>query len=88
LAQLATVRQLVELDLSTTQITDAGLAHLKTLPSLARLHLYNCPKITDAGLTHLQELPGLVRLSLQFSKITDEGVVAFQTAAPHVRLTR
>src|SRR5262245_8932972 len=55
LKQLPKLRRL---DLSSTQITDAGLAHLKDLKSLEDLVL-SVTKITDAGLVHLKGLTNL-----------------------------
>ncbi len=55
------------------RITDAGLAHLVTLP-LNNLNLSFCVQITDAGLGHLVTLP-LNNLNLSFCvQITDAGL--------------
>ena len=43
-----------QLDLESTQITDAGLAHLKGLTGLRQLNLEGT-KITDAGLADLKK---------------------------------
>ena len=63
-------------DLSNcTQITDAGLAHLRGLTSLENLNLHGCVHITDAGLAHLRGLIFLKDLNLSDCyKITDEGL--------------
>ena len=57
-----TVNEQGEVDgvnLINTEITDAGLVHLKGLTSLARRHLENT-QITDAGLAKLKEaLPNI-----------------------------
>jgi Leucine-rich repeat (LRR) protein len=44
---------LTELDLYDTQVTDAGLEHLKGLTSLTKLSLSRTP-ITDAGLAEIK----------------------------------
>ena len=46
--------QLVELDLSGTEVTDAGIAHLAHFRNLSHLWLENT-RVTDAGVRHLQE---------------------------------
>ena len=56
-----------------TQITDAGLEHLKGLTSLVFLSLRKT-QITDAGLEHLKELTRLRTLFLANTQITDAGL--------------
>ena len=63
----------VELNLSRTQITDAGLVHLKGLTNLQTLILTNT-KVTDEGLVHLKELTSLQNITLP-KQITDAGLV-------------
>jgi Leucine-rich repeat (LRR) protein len=47
------------LDLQDTQVTDAGLEHLKGLPNLSVLSLQGT-QVTDAGVNELKgSLPGL-----------------------------
>jgi mono/diheme cytochrome c family protein len=66
--------QVLWLDLSGTQITDAGLAVVARFPNLTRLHL-NRTSITDAGITHVARLSHLEYLNLYATKITDAGLV-------------
>jgi uncharacterized membrane protein len=77
-AQLAALKaiapQVLWLDLSGTQISDAGLAAVEQFPNLTRLHL-NRTAITDAGMTHLARLSHLEYLNLYGTKITDAGLV-------------
>ena len=47
--------RVVELNLSSTQITDAGLVHLKGLTTLQQLNL-NGTKVTDAGVVEVPDL--------------------------------
>ncbi|PHS06120.1 MAG: hypothetical protein COA78_14615 [Blastopirellula sp.] len=60
-------------DFNGTQITDAGLEHLKELTSLKSLLLHNT-QITDAGLKHLKGLNSLISLELRGTQITDAGL--------------
>ena len=46
--------RVVELNLNRTEITDAGLSHLKKLTNLQTLFLKDT-KVTDAGIAELQE---------------------------------
>ena len=52
----------VGVDLSDTEITDAGLVYLKEMTKLENLELEGT-QITDAGLVHLQGLTTLASLS-------------------------
>ncbi len=47
--------EIVRVNLINTQITDAGLVHLKELTSLEELNL-SLTQITDAGVVHLKGL--------------------------------
>ena len=61
------------MSLSNTKVTDAGLAHLKGLPSLTTLDLRRT-QITDAGLEHLKGLTNLQHLLLSGTQVTDAGL--------------
>jgi hypothetical protein len=65
--------KIIELDLSRTSITDAGLEHLKKCAALKRLNLRNT-QIGDAGLAHLSGLVSLEYLNVVNTKITDKGI--------------
>ncbi len=60
--------------LRKTEVTDAGLVHLKALTSLEDLDLSHT-KLTDAGLEHLKGLTKLRWLGLAGTKVTDAGLV-------------
>jgi Leucine-rich repeat (LRR) protein len=70
-----------EVDLTGTQVTDAGLAHLQGLTGLQGLWLINT-QVTDAGLAHLQGLTGLQVLSLDNTQVTDAGLAKLRQALP------
>jgi uncharacterized membrane protein/mono/diheme cytochrome c family protein len=78
-AQLAALEaiapQILWLDVSGTQITDAGLAVVEKFPNLTRLHLHRTA-ITDAGVMHLARLSHLEYLNLYETKITDTGLAS------------
>ena len=74
LAQLAAVGSgLVELNLASTSVTDAGLAPLKDMVRLRKLWL-NETAVTDEGLAVLGGLAKLEYLNLFGTKVTDAGL--------------
>jgi hypothetical protein len=67
-------KPVVEVDLSGTKVTDAGLKHLAALKGLWRLDLSGT-KVTDAGMKPLTALKGLKELFLANNpKVTDKGL--------------
>ena len=58
---LRRLTQLQLLNLAHTQVTDAGLEHLKGLAQLKELNL-SYTHVTDAGLEHLKGLTQLLRV--------------------------
>ncbi|MHC4995645.1 MAG: c-type cytochrome domain-containing protein [Planctomycetota bacterium] len=74
LVDLKSVRdQLCWLNLGRSKITNNGLAVLKGMPHLMRLHLENT-QVSDAGLAHLKGLEQLEYLNLYGSKVTNAGL--------------
>jgi hypothetical protein len=65
---------LQHLELSGTQVRDAGLAHLKGLTNLRVLSLTET-QVSDGGLAHLKGLTNLERLMLADTKVSDAGLV-------------
>lgn len=72
------------LDLSGTQITDAGLAKLDGLKGLETLNL-NDTGITDEGLKHLEALQSLTDLRLANTNITNEGLTNLVDKLPNLK---
>ena len=72
----------MEVRLSGTKVTDAGLSHLKGLTNLQTLWLTGTWGVTDAGLEHLKALTKLKSLHLDRTNVTDEGVEKLQQALP------
>ena len=64
---------LVELDLSDVDMTDAGLAHLSGLTKLRRLNLQSA-NVTDAGVDVLKNPAGARELSLYRTKVSNAGL--------------
>ncbi|MCB1279764.1 c-type cytochrome domain-containing protein [Prosthecobacter sp.] len=77
LAPIAT--QVVWVDLSRSQITDAAVDTLIKMTNLERLHLENT-KITDAGIAKLGALQSLEYLNLYGTKTTDGGIAKLGAA--------
>ncbi len=71
LGQLA--EQIVWLDLGNSAVTDAGLAPLRDLKHLMRLHLENTG-IGDAALDHLAAMEHLEYLNLHSTNVTNAGL--------------
>ena len=74
LERVAGLTNLDKLNLAFTQISDAGLQHLRgRLPNLKSLALEHT-RVTDAGIPELKRLGGLSVLSLHQTEITVEGI--------------
>ena len=63
----------VEIYFLRTEVTDAGLVHLKGMRSLEVVDL-RCTQVSDAGLVHLKGLTSLEVLYVNNTKITDAGL--------------
>jgi N-acyl-D-amino-acid deacylase len=75
IARIAGLKRLRDLDLSYTDITDAGVGRLGVLTDLQRLDL-TATEIGDEGLKHLAGLTRLQHLRLNYGRFTDKGVAA------------
>ena len=74
------------LRVGTSQITDAGLLHLTTLPDLDTLEINGC-KLTDAGMEAMNQMPRLTWLDVSRTGISDKGLLAWKKPA-NLRLLR
>lgn len=74
LKRLASLHGVTALDISGSQVTDAGLAYLVVHQDIEKLVLCWCDAITDAGLKHLYALNKLRELDLSRTHVTDEGL--------------
>ena len=77
LAPLANIQNLSELDLANTQITAAGLGHIKGNKNLTKLSLANT-SIDDAALKQIEGLTNLMSLNLYNTKVTDAGLASLK----------
>jgi internalin A len=66
-------RQLEEIDLTGSKITNVALKELRKVPHLRKLSLWTTD-ITDAGLSELRDLANLESLALGQSPLTDAGI--------------
>ena len=75
------MKNLEELDLNGTQVTDAGLGIIRDLPVLATLRLART-KITDKGFRDvLSTKDSLMQLDLQHTQVSRETVKAWRSAS-------
>ena len=81
--RLSELRVLFVLDAS--EVTDAGLVHLKRLSNLSVLTLIDT-QVTDAGLAHLKELSNLSELDLVRSQATFGGVRELRRVLPKLTI--
>ena len=72
------MRQLRDLTLDGTSITDDGLVHLKGFTNLRCLSMGSV-HVTDGGLHHLKVLPQLEQLNLAGTQVTDAGLKELET---------
>jgi internalin A len=68
--------QVVEVDLTSTWITDDDLAKIATLSQLSRLNL-SYTKISDLGLEHLRPLRNVTYLNCYYCEYISDGGIAF-----------
>ena len=70
-------KAVIGVDLTNTNVTDAGLAHFKGLTQLQSLILAGT-QVTDAGLKHLKGLRQLQAVWLVLDKMTDAGLESLE----------
>jgi internalin A len=79
LDQVAAIKRLTTLSLDNCDLTDAGVANLKSLP-LEDLTIYQCAKVSDQGLAILSSFPDLKRLTLR--DVAVDGTALGNLASP------
>jgi hypothetical protein len=87
-ARIAGQIGLKETDPGDTNLTDAGLAHLRNLTGLRKLDLKGT-LITDGGMTYLEGLTDLRELDLSSTAVNDAGLVHLRglTVLQHLDLS-
>lgn len=76
IASLAPIyKNIAQLDLARTRITDAAFQNIAQMPRLTHLDLRKT-KITDVGIAQLIALKNLISLNLYGTEITDEAVAS------------
>jgi hypothetical protein len=73
MVHLKALKELRELNLGYSHITDAGLEAIENSTELRSLYLYGT-KVTDDGLRHLRRLDKLETLALAFEDLSDAGL--------------
>jgi hypothetical protein len=76
LGQLEGNAEVKELSIELTDVSEAGMASVATLPRLRRLVLYGGWGITDGGLAMLRGMTGLEVLELKNTQVTNNGLRA------------
>jgi internalin A len=71
LRKLVELRDLTQLDLSLTRITDQGMQELKPLPGIVDLNLYYAEYVTDEGMAAIKDWKKLKRLNVHGTKSSD-----------------
>lgn len=84
-ANLPKMKNLRQLNLSQTAVTDAGLDAVARLENLEWLNLYDTA-VTDAGIAKLKGLTKLEKLYLWNSKATPDGAAALQKELPNLEI--
>jgi Leucine Rich repeat len=72
--KVAKLRDIVTVDFTFAELTDASLSYLVSLPQLSFLYLEKCSGITDDGMKHVGQLKHLRRLELSWLPISDRGI--------------
>ena len=85
---LTELTQLEYVGLHGTQITDAGLAHLKGLTRLSELYIEDHTQVTDAGLRHLEGLTQLQQLYLVNTQVSASAAGELWQALPSCGISR
>ena len=62
------------LSMAAVPVTDAGMAHVKSLPNLTSINLYDCLSVGDETLAHLRGHRNIESLNLWGTRITDAGL--------------
>jgi hypothetical protein len=81
---IAALKELRNLHLYGTMVTDAGLAELTPLQKLEGLNLVSVKGVTDKGLRNLRALTNLRGVNAGGTRATTKGVAELQKTNPKV----
>jgi hypothetical protein len=81
------LKQLKQLFLKDTKITNKGLFHLVQLKQLEFLSLAGCKKISNEGLKALYGCKNLKVLRLKGAAVSAEGIAKLRKALPNCRIS-
>ncbi len=91
MSDIAELTRLKSLDIRGCNVTDSGLAHLKSLPQLAELVAHPTEHggglITDAGAAHLKEISTLKRIDLSGNRISNAAIDELKAVLPECEVT-
>ena len=85
--RVSRLSRLQSLGLFGTNVTDAGLAHIKQLTHLKDLDLRST-RIGDTGLAELSAMTSLRQLNIAGTRVTNEGVLALEESLPDLHILR
>lgn len=83
LTEITAHKQLSELDLSLTRISDAGLADLARLPNLQVLDLRWNPAVTNAAIKELAAVKSLQALYVDATNATEDELAGLTSSLPY-----
>jgi Leucine-rich repeat (LRR) protein len=84
-ASLSKLTSLQAVNLSETQVTDAGIAHLSPLEQVEALHLSNT-KLTNNCIKHLSQMKALNWVDIRGTQVTLEGIEQLKSQKPELRV--
>lgn len=82
---LQSLRRLDVLDVSSTEIDDAGCARLAQFERLEQLYIDMTP-VSDDGMKHLSKLKTLHVLYIHGTKVSNRGVETLREALPNLKI--
>ncbi len=83
IGDLVSASGITNLSLTSTAVTDAGVAKLSAFPKLQRLELIGLAKVTDASASSIVSLKSLTHVNVSESGMTPEGVATLMIGLPN-----
>ena len=85
LAEIASMKNLVQLDLSQTRVADGGLAALGALPALRRLNLHSTG-LGDSALEDIAAMKSLEDLYVWRTRVSEDALARLRKVRPMLRV--